>query len=64
MHIYFIDSSSQVYHLALVSARNMQVTKGLNLSSISCLNREKFAPLLLACLTRYPPDTWGGPGLE
>ena len=43
---------SQVYRLALVSARNMLVTLGPNLSSISCQNREKFEPLLLAYLTR------------
>ena len=43
---------SQVYRLALVSARNMLVTLGPNFSSISCQNREKFEPLLLACLTR------------
>ena len=28
------------------------VTLGPNFSSISCQNREKFEPLLLACLTR------------
>ena len=43
---------SQVYRLALVSARNMLVTLGPNLSSISCQNREKFELLLLAYLTR------------
>ena len=32
-------------------ARNMLVTLGPNFSSISCQNREKFEPLLLACLT-------------
>ena len=42
----------KVYRLALVSARNMLVTLGPNFSSISCQNREKFEPLLLACLTR------------
>ena len=47
--IRLIDFLSQVYRLALVSARNMQVTLGPNLSSISCQNREKFEPLLLAC---------------
>ena len=39
--IRLIDFLSQVYRLALVSARNMQVTLGPNLSSISCQNREK-----------------------
>ena len=33
-------------------ARNTLVTLGPNLSSISCQNREKFEPLLLANLTR------------
>ena len=50
--IWLIDVLSQVYRLALVSARNMLVTLGPNFSSISCQNREKFEPLLLACLTR------------
>ena len=50
--IRLIDFLSQVYRLALVSARNMLVTLGPNFSSISCQNREKFEPLLLACLTR------------
>ena len=50
--IYLIDSLSHVYHLALVSGRNMQVMKGPNLTSISCQNREKFKTLLLACLIR------------
>ena len=50
--IWLIDCLSQVYRLALVSARNMLVTLGPNFSSISCQNREKFEPLLLACLTR------------
>ena len=50
--IWLIDYLSHVYRLALVSARNMLVTLGPNLSSISCQNREKFEPLLLACLTR------------
>ena len=50
--IRLIEFLSQVYRLALVSARNMLVTLGPNLSSISCQNREKFEPLLLACLTR------------
>ena len=42
--IWLIDCLSQVYRLALVSARNMLVTYGPNLSSISCQNREKFEP--------------------
>ena len=50
--IWLIEFLSQVYRLALVSARNMLVTLGPNLSSISCQNREKFEPLLLAYLTR------------
>ena len=50
--IRLIEFLSQVYRLALVSARNMLVTLGPNLSSISCQNREKFEPLLLAYLTR------------
>ena len=54
--IRLIDFLSQVYRLALVSARNMLVTLGPNLSSISCQNREKFEPLLLACLTRQPSE--------
>ena len=48
--IWLIEFLSQVYRLALVSARNMLVTLGPNFSSISCQNREKFEPLLLACL--------------
>ena len=51
-YIRLIDFLSQVYRLALVSARNMLVTLGANFSSISCQNREKFEPQLLACLTR------------
>ena len=50
--IWLIDFLSQVYRLALVSARNMLVTLVPNFSSISCQNREKFEPLLLACRVR------------
>ena len=41
-----------MYHLALVPARNMQVTRFRDSVAISYQNRDKFEPLLLACLTR------------
>ena len=50
--IRLIDFLSQVYRLALVSARNMQVTLGPNLSSISCQNREssnRYCSLVRLC---------------
>ena len=50
--IRLIEFLSQMYRLALGSARNMLVTLGPNLSSIRCQNQEKFKPLLLAYLTR------------
>ena len=43
---------SQSYHLALVSARIMQVSKAQRSSAICCQNRDKSGLLLLACLTR------------
>ena len=60
--IWLIDFLSQVYRLALVSARNMLVTLGPNFSSISCQNREKFEPLLLACKTMLCVCVGGGGG--
>ena len=49
---------SEMYHLALVPARNMQVTRFRDSVAISCQNHDKFKPLLLACLTRETSETW------
>ena len=58
VHIFLNYHLSEMYHLALVPARNMQVTRFRDSVAISCQNRDKFKPLLLACLTRETSETW------
>ena len=48
---------SKLYHLALVSARIMLVTKARESAAMSFENRDKCDPLLLACLILKPSET-------